>query len=551
MWHEARRSEKRVHEMMDAAKKRAERRADQRSRRAGDPTQLLRVAGTKLRLAHDSAVYQSAQDLPSFFLPSCCPPFCFFPLRLAFRCTALCCFWLLLAPFAVPRAPLVFLCSAGLRVFFLPLHSTTLQHPVEQQRRHTHRQHRYDGRAMLDFIRECDPHRHGARELTEQQEEEEEACNFERYRDLVRLGWDAKTEEEGLQQVEREMEARAHAQLKANRPKLPAAATPASAATPAAGKGAYANMPFSYGSSDINAGDCNEDEEEEDEEDEEEEGEGDGGEGGDVEEYGWMSPGGRQRLADMAERYGIEEYGRHMDLAVSALEKEKRLRQMAGNDSRPSRKERKKLARQGKEGGGQGKKQQGKGEGWKQQGLVRVGGHTEGQRGHDDRGRDRGRERDWDRDRERRREGDRWDRDFDRSRDRDRDRDREQERARERDRGRGEDAGGRGSRGDGEKEGGIEFITQFGGGVGGDEGFALASYQPSLTYIIHAASSGRGGGQGSRGRGEGDPTGKAEAADGKAAEQTHQEGYSSRESKEGGAGEIEESQAGGNPACCC
>ncbi|CAI5975525.1 unnamed protein product, partial [Closterium sp. NIES-64] len=63
MWHEARRSEKRVHEMMDAAKKRAERRADQRSRRAGDPTQLLRVAGTKLRLAHDSAVYQSAQDL--------------------------------------------------------------------------------------------------------------------------------------------------------------------------------------------------------------------------------------------------------------------------------------------------------------------------------------------------------------------------------------------------------------------------------------------------------------------------------------------------------
>ncbi|CAI5479732.1 unnamed protein product [Closterium sp. Yama58-4] len=118
----------------------------------------------------------------------------------------------------------------------------------------------------------------------------------------------------------------------------------------------------------------------------------------------------------MAERYGIEEYGRHMDLAVSALEKEKRLRQMAGNDSRPSRKERKKLARQGKEGGGQGKKQQGKGEGWKQQGkgegwkqqgLVRVAGHTEGQRGQDDKGRDREREREWDRDRERRREGDR------------------------------------------------------------------------------------------------------------------------------------------------
>ncbi|CAI5516077.1 unnamed protein product [Closterium sp. Naga37s-1] len=324
MWHEARRSEKRVHEMMDAAKKRAERRADQRSRRAGDPTQLLRVAGTKLRLAHDSAVYQSAQDLSG------------------------------LIPWNNREDTLI---------------------------------DRYDGRAMLDFIREYDPHRHGSRELTEQQEEEEEACNFERYRDLVRLGWHAKTEQEGLQQVERETEARAHAQLKANRPKLPAAAA-ASAATAAAGKGAYANMPFSYGSSDNNAGDCNEDEEEEDEEDEEEE-EGDGVEGGDVEEYGWMSPSGRQRLADMAERYGIEEYGRHMDLAVSAKEKEKRLRQMAGNDSRPSRKERKKLARQGKEGGGQGKKQQGKGEqgkgeGWKQQGLVRGDGEEERWRGREE-----------------------------------------------------------------------------------------------------------------------------------------------------------------------
>ncbi|GJP33693.1 hypothetical protein CLOM_g18216 [Closterium sp. NIES-68] len=63
MWHEARRSERRVHEMMDAAKKRAERRAEQRSRRAGDPTQQLRVAGSKCRVAHDSAVYHSAQDL--------------------------------------------------------------------------------------------------------------------------------------------------------------------------------------------------------------------------------------------------------------------------------------------------------------------------------------------------------------------------------------------------------------------------------------------------------------------------------------------------------
>ncbi|CAI5533219.1 unnamed protein product [Closterium sp. Naga37s-1] len=590
MWHEARRSEKRVHEMMDAAKKRAERRADQRSRRAGDPTQLLRVAGTKLRLAHDSAVYQSAQDLsglsalpraysrhvfpilmPLFFLALLLPSLLFLSSAPRFSLHRALLFLAAPRSFRCAPCPVLLSSFSGLLVCaFSSVHPARPRCSIPWNNREDTLIDRYDGRAMLDFIREYDPHRHGLREMTEQQEEEEEACNFERYRDLVRLGWHAKTEEEGLQQVEKEMEARAHAQLKANRPKLPAAAA-ASAVTPAAGKGAYANMPFSYGSSDTNAGDCNEDEEEEDEEDEEEEGEGDGGEGGDVEEYGWMSPGGRQRLADMAERYGIEEYGRHMDLAVSAKEKEKRLRQMTGNDSRPSRKERKKLARQGKgagaqgkggpspvslssplsstlcsllpsllphqrpsrkerkklarqgkgagaqgkggpspvslssplsstlcsllpsllphqrpsrkerkklarqgkEGGGQGKKQQGKGEAWKQQGLVGVGGHTDGQRGHDDRGRDRERERGWDRDRDRRREGDRWDRDLDRGRDRDRDRDRDREleRGRERDRGRGEDAGGRGSRGVGEKEGGIEFITQFGGGVGEDEGF--------------------------------------------------------------------------------
>ncbi|CAI5986197.1 unnamed protein product [Closterium sp. NIES-65] len=78
----ARRSEKRVHEMMDAAKKRAERRAYQRARRAGDPTQLLRVAGSKLRLLHHSAVYQSAHLSGLSVTPSTSTAFASSPLPL-------------------------------------------------------------------------------------------------------------------------------------------------------------------------------------------------------------------------------------------------------------------------------------------------------------------------------------------------------------------------------------------------------------------------------------------------------------------------------------
>jgi arginine/serine-rich splicing factor 16 len=45
---------------------------------------------------------------------------------------------------------------------------------------------RFDGRALLDFIRENDGKFRGQREKTEEEEELEELVNFERYRDLVK-----------------------------------------------------------------------------------------------------------------------------------------------------------------------------------------------------------------------------------------------------------------------------------------------------------------------------------------------------------------------------
>lgn len=43
---------------------------------------------------------------------------------------------------------------------------------------------RFDGRALLDFIREAGARRH--QEKTEEEEELEEFVNFERYRDLIK-----------------------------------------------------------------------------------------------------------------------------------------------------------------------------------------------------------------------------------------------------------------------------------------------------------------------------------------------------------------------------
>lgn len=69
MWHEARRSERKVHDLMDAARRRAQRRAVYLARRRGDPQQSLQVVGTRCRTHRDDGLYQAAQDQQGLYVP--------------------------------------------------------------------------------------------------------------------------------------------------------------------------------------------------------------------------------------------------------------------------------------------------------------------------------------------------------------------------------------------------------------------------------------------------------------------------------------------------
>lgn len=62
MWHEARRSERKVHDMMDAARKRAQRRAIYLAKRRGDPQQSIQAIGSRCRVHRDDALYQATED---------------------------------------------------------------------------------------------------------------------------------------------------------------------------------------------------------------------------------------------------------------------------------------------------------------------------------------------------------------------------------------------------------------------------------------------------------------------------------------------------------
>jgi len=68
MWHEARRSEKKVHDMMDAARKRAQRRAVYLAKRRGDPQQSIQLVGFRCRTYRDDALYQATQDQQGLFV---------------------------------------------------------------------------------------------------------------------------------------------------------------------------------------------------------------------------------------------------------------------------------------------------------------------------------------------------------------------------------------------------------------------------------------------------------------------------------------------------
>lgn len=56
MWHEARRQEKKVREVMVNLQRRAERRKEHYEKLMGDPMQLLRITGRKAKIHLDPAV---------------------------------------------------------------------------------------------------------------------------------------------------------------------------------------------------------------------------------------------------------------------------------------------------------------------------------------------------------------------------------------------------------------------------------------------------------------------------------------------------------------
>lgn len=62
MWHEARRSERKVHDMMDAARKRAQRRAVYLAKRRGDPQQSIQALGSRCRIYRDDTLYHATED---------------------------------------------------------------------------------------------------------------------------------------------------------------------------------------------------------------------------------------------------------------------------------------------------------------------------------------------------------------------------------------------------------------------------------------------------------------------------------------------------------
>ncbi|CAB80364.1 putative protein [Arabidopsis thaliana] len=228
MWHEARRSEKKVHDMMDAARKRAQRRAIYLAKRRGDPIQSIQAVGSRYRVFRDDGLYQATEDQQGLF----------------------------------------------------------------------------DGRALLDFVREAGSRSVRPHKKTEEEEELEEFVNFERYRDLI------KHRRRGCR---------------------------TQPAQPPANKGTYSQVGFSYaGNGKDNSLDADEDDVDDDEDDEDEEEEFDSNDSDD------------EGMETIAKQFGIKRYGWLVYMDKKAKEEEKRQKELIKGDpsiKKLSRKERRKVSR--------------------------------------------------------------------------------------------------------------------------------------------------------------------------------------------------------------
>ncbi|KAH9711885.1 DRY EERY domain-containing protein [Citrus sinensis] len=238
MWHEARRSERKVHDMMDAARKRAQRRAVFLAKRRGDPQQSIQVIGSRSRVYRDDGLYQATEDQQG------------------------------LIPWNGKQDVLI---------------------------------DRFDGRALLDFIREPAKHLH-AQKKSEEEEELEEFVNFERYRDLIK---------------HRRRGCRFHP------------------SQPSASKGTYSQVGFSY---DGNGSEGQHFPDDEDEEDEDE----------DDDEDDYNSDDSNDEGMDIiAKEFGVKRYGWLVYMDKKAKEEEKRQKEAIKGDPairKLSRKERRKAS---------------------------------------------------------------------------------------------------------------------------------------------------------------------------------------------------------------
>lgn len=270
MWHEARRSERKVHDMMDAARRRAQRRAVYLAKRRGDPQQSIQVLGSRCRMYRDDGLYQATEDHQG------------------------------LIPWNGKQDILI---------------------------------DRFDGRALLDYIRDSSSRQFRAQEKTEEEEEVEEFVNFERYRDLIKHRRRGFTDEEGLQHVMQELEAKIAAPLVSDR------SHPAAPAAPAAGKGSYSQVGFSYEADGKGESYFAEDDDNDDDDDDEEEDEDD-------EEFN-SDDSNDEGMDIIAKEFGVKRYGWLVYMDKKAKEEEKKQKEVVKGDPairKLSRKERRKAS---------------------------------------------------------------------------------------------------------------------------------------------------------------------------------------------------------------
>ncbi|ESQ53379.1 hypothetical protein EUTSA_v10025018mg [Eutrema salsugineum] len=264
MWHEARRSEKKVHDMMDAARKRAQRRAIYLAKRRGDPIQSIQAVGSRYRIFRDDGLYQATEDQQG------------------------------LIPWNGKQDVMI---------------------------------DRFDGRALLDFVREAGSRSIRPHKKSEEEEEVEEFVNFERYRDLIKHRRRGFSDEEGLLHVNQELEAKLAAPFLGTRPQP---------AQPPANKGTYSQVGFSYaGNGKEESLDADEDDDD-DEDDEDEEEEFDSNDSDD------------EGMEKIAKQFGVKRYGWLVYMDKKAKEEERRQKELIKGDpsiKKLSRKERRKVSR--------------------------------------------------------------------------------------------------------------------------------------------------------------------------------------------------------------